>query len=56
MKCQRFSEQQIIGIVRKHQAGEKASDLRRWPALSDPSRAVRPIALVHRDLSRRERG
>ena len=35
MKRKRFSEEQIIGILREHQAGVKASDLCRRHAISE---------------------
>lgn len=37
MKCSRFSEEQIIGILKKHEAGVSIADLSRKHGVSDAS-------------------
>ena len=37
MKCSRFSEEQIIGIVKEHEAGVSVADLCRKHGVSDAS-------------------
>ena len=37
MKRSRFSEEQIIGILKEHQAGLSAKELCRWHGVSEPT-------------------
>ena len=37
MRRSRFSEEQIIGILKEHQAGREVAELRRKYGISDPT-------------------
>ena len=55
MRKSRFSESQIIGIVKEHEAGVRVADLCRRHGISPPTLYASAVSRLHRRKARRLR-
>jgi len=55
MKKSRFSDEQIIGILKQHQAGVKTADLYREDGISSPTFYAWKSGFGHREVNEAQR-